>query len=42
MYPACSAGGVVEGCDLCIRVLKLGEDDARRIIRVAVSSIENR
>lgn len=42
MYTACSAEGVLDGYDVRIRVLKLGEDDARRIIQVAVSSIENR
>lgn len=42
MYTACSAEGVVDGYDVRIRVLKLGKDDARRIIQVGVSSIENR
>ncbi|KLU11087.1 hypothetical protein [Kocuria sp. SM24M-10] len=42
MYTACSAEGVVDGYDVRIRVLKFGEADARRIIQVAVSSIENR
>lgn len=42
MYTACSAEGVVDGYDVRIRVLKLSEDDPRRIIYVAVSSIDNR
>ncbi|MFI7583493.1 hypothetical protein ACH9DO_06845 [Kocuria sp. M1N1S27] len=42
MYTACSAEGVVDGYDLQIRVLKLSEDDPRRIIQVRVNSIENR
>jgi hypothetical protein len=42
MYTACSAEGVVEGYDVRIRVLKLSEDDPRRIVQVAVSSIDNR
>ena len=42
MYTACSVEGVVDGYDVRIRVLKLSEDDPRRIIQVRVSSIENR
>lgn len=42
MYTACSVAGVVEGYDVRIRVLKLSEDDPRRIIQVGVSSIDNR
>lgn len=42
MYTACSAEGVLEGYDVRIRVLKLSEDDPRRIIQVAVSSIDSR
>ncbi len=42
MYAACSAEGVVEGYDVRIRVLKLSEDDPRRIIQVEVSGIDNR
>ncbi|KUG56334.1 hypothetical protein AVL61_14575 [Kocuria rosea subsp. polaris] len=42
LHTACSAEGVVDGYDLRIRVLKFREGDTRRIIQVAVSSIENR
>lgn len=42
MYTACLAEGVVDGYDVRIRVLKLSEDGPRRIIQVAVSSIDNR
>lgn len=42
MYTACSAEGVVDDYAMRIRVLKLSEDAPRRIIQVAVSSIEDR